>query len=406
MKNACLIFFSLLLSCSVFAQKLISVENDIFYQDQFFQSNILGYKTHFDTDSNLVMFSNATDTVMFWVGPAANESTLYLSPTVFFPSSGFYNLTLFNNVDDTMKLPQALFVLPAKNNPIHLYHGQPYFTQAGGQHLMIFNGSGFPHFNSCLLSYAYFFRGEDQILVDSIIAYNDQFLHVYFTLDSTDIGLYNFLYFNDVDSFLFVKNALWIQSDLKTCIREVMPDSMTNLDWQPDTVYVKGNRTHFLSDTNYIGFSDDIILTYGYIENLMVLNDSLLKFELFLPMPVKIALYPNTFLWVFNPSDGLMFYPLLIELYGAITVPQELLAEIECFPNPANETIKLTINPALEKELMLDIYDITGHLVMKKQLSAFTIESSIDVRHLKSGVYLLKLMSENQVVYRGRMVKE
>jgi len=54
----------------------------------------------------------------------------------------------------------------------------------------------------------------------------------------------------------------------------------------------------------------------------------------------------------------------------------------------------------------LEVYNISGQLVFEKQLPAFEKEQRINIQHLQSGVYLIKLMSENQVVYSGKIVKE
>jgi flagellar assembly factor FliW len=43
---------------------------------------------------------------------------------------------------------------------------------------------------------------------------------------------------------------------------------------------------------------------------------------------------------------------------------------------------------------------------MQQQLPAFEKEHRVNVQHLQSGVYLVKLMSENQVVYSSKIVKE
>jgi len=59
-----------------------------------------------------------------------------------------------------------------------------------------------------------------------------------------------------------------------------------------------------------------------------------------------------------------------------------------------------------KEELHLEVFNISGRLVLQQKLPAFEKEHRIDIQHLQSGVYLVKLMSENQVVYSGKIVKE
>ncbi len=409
MKNLYLVLLPLLISVSTFSQQLISIDNNIIYQDQSVNSTINGYNTHFGMDSTLVVFYNNSDTLSFWKSFSNDNLNLGISSNLQFKSTGFYDLLVFNNTDDTMKLHHALYVFPSKNNPIHLFIGQPYFAQTYGQHLMIFNGSNFPHFNSNQLSYGYFFNAVNQILVDSIVAYNESFLHVYFQVDSSDVGLYNFLYFNDVDSFLYLKDALWVQNNLKTCIKEVVPDSMTNISFFPDTVYIKGNQTHFTTDTNYIGFTDPLILSYGYMDNVMVVNDSLIKFELYLPMPVKIALYPNLFITVYNPSDGLLYYPLRIDFYGEVTNPQQPIQELKLFPNPTFDAVSFQLQDLNSgQELNIEIFSFEGKSVQKQTLSSKQI-NKVEVSELKSGIYFLVVSSklkDKENIWVGKFVKQ
>lgn len=58
------------------------------------------------------------------------------------------------------------------------------------------------------------------------------------------------------------------------------------------------------------------------------------------------------------------------------------------------------------KELQLEVYNISGQLVLEKHLPSFEKEHRINIQHLQSGVYFVKLVSENQVVYSSKIIKE
>lgn len=80
--------------------------------------------------------------------------------------------------------------------------------------------------------------------------------------------------------------------------------------------------------------------------------------------------------------------------------------ELRIFPNPTSDNINFSMQESSKEELQLELYNITGQLVLEKQLPAFEKEHRINVQHLPSGVYLVKLMSENKVVYSSKIIKE
>lgn len=80
--------------------------------------------------------------------------------------------------------------------------------------------------------------------------------------------------------------------------------------------------------------------------------------------------------------------------------------ELKIFPNPTSDNINLSMQENPRDDLQLEVYNISGQLVLEKHIPAFEKEHRVDVQYLQSGVYLVKLVSENQVVYSGKIVKE
>jgi hypothetical protein len=80
--------------------------------------------------------------------------------------------------------------------------------------------------------------------------------------------------------------------------------------------------------------------------------------------------------------------------------------QLKMYPNPTSDIINLSLQENPRDDLQLEVYNISGQLVFEKQLPAFEKEQRINIQHLQSGVYLVKLMSENQVVYSGKIIKE
>jgi len=72
-------------------------------------------------------------------------------------------------------------------------------------------------------------------------------------------------------------------------------------------------------------------------------------------------------------------------------------AEVSVFPNPASDYINISVNNAVIQNI--ELFDITGKLVNTYQ------SKTINIRHLNSGIYLLKIELENTTVTK-RLIKE
>jgi hypothetical protein len=68
------------------------------------------------------------------------------------------------------------------------------------------------------------------------------------------------------------------------------------------------------------------------------------------------------------------------------------LRAITMYPNPANDVITLS-NPQNINLRSVSIYDITGRLILSKELQSASQESTIDIGALQSGNYLLFIKS-------------
>ena len=68
------------------------------------------------------------------------------------------------------------------------------------------------------------------------------------------------------------------------------------------------------------------------------------------------------------------------------------LRAIKMYPNPANDVITLS-NPQNINLMSVSIYDITGRLIITKDLQSASQESTIDIGALQSGNYLLFIKS-------------
>lgn len=73
---------------------------------------------------------------------------------------------------------------------------------------------------------------------------------------------------------------------------------------------------------------------------------------------------------------------------------------IKVYPNPTSNKLQVTL---AQKIKQIAIYDITGKLVLSRTENA---DKNIDVSNLKTGVYYLVLITEDDNFYSSRFVKE
>jgi hypothetical protein len=76
------------------------------------------------------------------------------------------------------------------------------------------------------------------------------------------------------------------------------------------------------------------------------------------------------------------------------------------YPNPAIDNFSLRFEQSPTENYELNIYSSSGVLVKQQQLTAFSNEYRINIQGLKSGVYFVRLVSEGQLVYSQKIIKE
>ncbi|MDR1793710.1 MAG: T9SS type A sorting domain-containing protein [Bacteroidales bacterium] len=106
-----------------------------------------------------------------------------------------------------------------------------------------------------------------------------------------------------------------------------------------------------------------------------------------------------------NYAGGLTFYRGIqpIEKILKNTVVQQKEPNIQIFPNPVEKTLYIDIQDITQFSQLI-IYDITGKIVLEQNIAA---EGSvnIDVKHLKSGVYIIKLLQNDNTYVVQKFIK-
>lgn len=92
-----------------------------------------------------------------------------------------------------------------------------------------------------------------------------------------------------------------------------------------------------------------------------------------------------------------------ITLSKSLSIDDNILEKMKIYPNPVSSTLIFNIKEN-GKSYKVSIYDISGKLVKTEKLSALR-NPNIDVSNLESGVYMIKVISENFTISR-KIIKE
>ena len=114
-----------------------------------------------------------------------------------------------------------------------------------------------------------------------------------------------------------------------------------------------------------------------------------------------------------NPFLGNNYYRLnQIDINGnnkysdLINVPLETFDQVTIFPNPFLENINIVISSRkISTAYSVQIFDLSANLLLNVPLS-FTNNSDIDLKNLNSGAYLLRVYSDNTLIFTTVIIKD
>ena len=78
--------------------------------------------------------------------------------------------------------------------------------------------------------------------------------------------------------------------------------------------------------------------------------------------------------------------------------------EVKIYPNPSKGILNVSI-PSYSGELKINLFDINGREVLSSSEN-FSIEKSINLKGLESGIYVLKLQGNDGLSYTEKIVLE
>jgi hypothetical protein len=113
---------------------------------------------------------------------------------------------------------------------------------------------------------------------------------------------------------------------------------------------------------------------------------------------------------VYNKSTGTngsvaqgVQQPYEISAATGIEEAKDISLEIEVYPNPATDILKLKIENYEVKNLRYQLFDINGSLIKDNKVEGN--ETSIPMQNLLSSVYFLKVTDNNKVIKTFKIIK-
>jgi hypothetical protein len=75
----------------------------------------------------------------------------------------------------------------------------------------------------------------------------------------------------------------------------------------------------------------------------------------------------------------------------------EYIVTANVYPNPSDGRFLFESELVVEREMQLDLYDLEGHVLMSKHYPQTRFHHALfDEREIKSGMYFLRMIVENQ----------
>ena len=91
-------------------------------------------------------------------------------------------------------------------------------------------------------------------------------------------------------------------------------------------------------------------------------------------------------------------------LGGITIINPEDEPEISIYPNPATEKFFIATKNKELKQFTLSIFDETGKLIYTKNIENTIEQTSVDIPKLAEGIYFVRAMSSNKVIYNQKLV--
>lgn len=191
-------------------------------------------------------------------------------------------------------------------------------------------------------------------------------------------------YVSPIDSFSpSNKDLINLSSSTEVSLVLNQPNPNTlNIDWYLNDIIINNNVEAVLLNSDNL--DDGVNQIQAVVED----DSSLLRIE------NHETFHIYSVLWTIDSST-----------LSIVNVSEEYL-KVELFPNPTNEFVNIDLNGELGDEIIIMVYDLTGIELLKKRVVQRSEPIELNLKHLKSGIYIMKFQLNNGHTISRKIIKE
>lgn len=196
MKKLLLIFIANMFVFQLFAQTLSHIDPSSAFQEQTLNLTITGSNTHFSQATSVINFTQGSSTIYpnYYNVTNNNSLTANISFSNYDPI-GYYNVLVYNNLDDAMVLENGFF-LYENPNTIKIVSVSPPKARQNTSLKLTITGQN-TNFHQSTTTILYFNQGSTTIYPNLTNVLNDKTIEAFFSFSKLDeIGYYD-LHVND-----------------------------------------------------------------------------------------------------------------------------------------------------------------------------------------------------------------
>ena len=109
-------------------------------------------------------------------------------------------------------------------------------------------------------------------------------------------------------------------------------------------------------------------------------------------------------IFVTNNISDTVFQSFVIQVINSNSIENTEIEKLRFYPNPANNFINIDFNVNKSDSYQLNVYNANGTLIKQVNLENKKDAENIDISDLKKGVYLIKMFSENSVLFNKLII--
>ncbi len=160
-------------------------------------------------------------------------------------------------------------------------------------------------------------------------------------------------------------------------------------------------------DEYFIAADPDVAIQYQTGESSQPRVATIVQDNSMLHVSFKDIGVTNVPLTTINDNE-ITNYEIRFEVWGPNAIEDINEESFIIYPNPVRQRLYVrTDNPVISQKVRVDIHTISGQKVLISDLfGEHWHQKGIDVSGLSSGTYILKVSSENQIIYQRVFIKQ